>query len=220
MVAQSPERNLLIFLAITFFLTLTFSSLAGAESRPWGLSLTVGVPHPVNLAYEKVYDPDWTAAAGLGSLKLTFQNKYTIGISNIDARVRWHPFQGAFFLGGILGFQTLSGAASEGIVVGPTTVPTTLSLNITSIFLTPHLGWVWGIRNPGFFFGLELGEQLPFGASSKLNVAIDDPSLASQLSAVQATLAYQSLLDKLQTYSNQIGLIKFPYAAIKLGWIF
>jgi len=184
-------------------------------------TLMVAVPHP-SLGL------DWRAselfsvglAGGGFSLKIPrAATPVTVGIANLEARGRWHPWQGSFFLGVILGGQTLSGTGRTDVPVGTEVIPVEVAVKINSPFVTPHLGWFW-IFGGGFTFGIEAGLQVPVASRASFETTILQPELNGFLTQVEQTAAWASLQSKLDEAAKPIGLLKFPHVAIRLGWSF
>lgn len=209
------------WIAIGFVCTAVSAPFCRAEiAFKNGVSLSAGIPHPINLGYERRQTETWTGAISLGTLPLHLKNSIDIGISNLDVRARYHPFDGAFFLGAILGSQSVYARTAQAITVsGVGDVPVALDLKIQSVFLTPHLGWLW-FFNSGFTFGLEAGIQRPFGSKTQLDVAIQDPAYNAVLDLVKMTAAYQTLESDLEKVGNKLGLVPLPYVSLRFALMF
>jgi hypothetical protein len=202
------------------------SPLAYASGGKYGLSLALGFPHILNLMGDLRSDEKWSYGLALGGTNIPLKNKkgadsgIRIGEANVDFRVRCHPFNGAFFLGGMLGFQALSAIMNKDIVINGAAIPTNVTLKVTSPYFTPHLGWLW-VFETGFLISFEMGVQVPFGAKSVFESSIDDPVLGYLLAVVKTTKAYADLESDAETTANKVGRITFPYfTALKLGWAF
>jgi hypothetical protein len=183
----------------------------------------VGFPHLVNLNYGMMLDDYFSIALGGGGLALSLplQGKtYSAGIYNGDLRARLHPFGGAFFIGGAFGYQRLTASASETFTVSSLSIPTTVSGVMNSLFLTPHLGWLWGAHESGLFFGIEAGVMIPLSPSSTVNVTSSNSLFETVLTLLEALPSYKTLQSKLQTSINQVGTQQLPYANITIGVAF
>jgi hypothetical protein len=192
--------------------------------RRFGGSLSLGVPHPIFLDVETIESPQLTLALGLGGLGIPIKTKNLddakLSIGAIDVRARWHPFSGAFFLGGILGVQSLQGSASETIAVSSETVHTTVKVDVGTGYFTPHLGWLWMFKS-GLALGTELGLQVPLGTKTKLDIATDHPVANSVLVELKNTEPYRNLESGVSDFGRRIGQIVFPYVTlIRVGWFF
>lgn len=194
-----------------------------AHAIPLGASLSLQLPHPANISIEARPSPSFSASFSLGGLPTVSVNNVSASVFSPNLHGRWHVFGGSFFLGGILGYQTLTGSTTQDILITSpvtATVPTLVSLTIKDLYFTPHLGWAWGMGSRGFFLGLEAGVQVPFAPSSTLDIEVTDPSLAQYVAAVQSTAQYQQAENDVEDVANRIGLLKFPYFALRMGWMF
>ena len=198
------------------------------EEAEIGPTLVVGLPHPLMFAIDGRNHEYLSAGIGLGNVSIPLGKandevtSIRVGISNVEVRGRVHPFGGTFFLGAILGSQDLyARAATTVIIPDVANIPLSLEAKIQSGYLTPHLGWFWVLgQRFRMTLGLELGVQLPFSAKSSLDPQIGEPTLSSYLDLVKTTEPYRRLEADLVNAGNRIGLIKLPYAAIRLGWMF
>jgi hypothetical protein len=77
-------------------------------------------------------------------------NDVAFGIDSWSLGLRWYPFRGAFFVGAVFGSYELNGAQSVGFP------PTIGTLNVSSLYLGPQIGWKWD-WDFGLFLGLNLG---------------------------------------------------------------
>jgi hypothetical protein len=91
---------------------------------------------------------------------------YTGEIRSWSAGLRAYPFRGAFFVGAVLGnydvtlSQTVSGYPQS----------QTVTLNVSSMYLGPQIGWKW-TWDFGLFLGLNLGYGFSLDYQSKLTPA-------------------------------------------------
>ncbi len=185
-------------------------------------TILVGFPHPINFAMDLRVEGTFGVGIGLGKASYTLasaQPPLTLGSSNLEARIRWFPFEGAFFLGGILGWQKLSTAASNNIRVASTDVPTHLKLTVSGPYITPHLGWIWVIGS-GFTLGIEGGIQLPFSQRSNFDATTNE-TFTPIFDAVKTTEAYHSLEQDLNNAGEKIGEQILPFVTLlRIGWTF
>ena len=101
------------------------------------------------------------------------------------------PLGGSFFLGASAGHNSLLASAA--------TKAGTVSFDISSFYLTPHLGWL-ATWDSGFSAGFDLGAQLPISPS----VTTSGPrQAAATVDALARTLA----------------ALPLPTVALKLGWM-
>jgi hypothetical protein len=220
------------FSVVLAALLVSSPALGGEVDRNWGGALSVNLPHPVFLDGTYRYSPKWSFSLGLGGLSVPFKMKNggdaNISITALDARARWHPWEGSFFLGAIVGVQKFGGSVTQDIPItldtgsGTQTIPldTRITADIVSLYLTPHLGWQWIFKN-GLLLGLEVGVQVPVGPKTTLGVETDNPLTNVALAVVQTTQQYKDLDASLQDVGKKIGTIPLPYfTALRVGYMF
>lgn len=153
-------------------LVLGASAPALAKNGGFGFHLGTGLPYlsQAGLVYmmsgskfsaELNYNA-FAIKAGLAEISLT----------KPELRLNWHPFAGSFFVGLGVGQQTLAITAAE-----PTTGETA-KVSVAGTALTPTIGWMWGVANGGFFAGLDFGQQMPSGATVKVESALPETNQA------------------------------------------
>ncbi len=84
-------------------------------------------------------------------------------LSHWDVRAAWFPWGGSLFVGGAFGSQKLELDATTNatVTVSGTSrkVPVKVSGNITTTFLTPHIGWQW-LWDSGLMVGIRADSRL------------------------------------------------------------
>lgn len=205
-------------------------ALAGsAYAGPLGVSVSAELPHPLGVSLEARPIPEFSGSLSFGGLPTISvtpsgaSGPVSGSILSPNVHLRWHPFGGAFFLGTAMGYQNISGSTTQDIAItSPITanVPTTVELSLKNLFLTPHLGWLWGMNSSGMFGGLEFGVQRPFSPSSELSISVTDPTYAAYVSDIQATSQYQRAVSDVEGAIDRLGRISLPYFAMRIGWMF
>lgn len=188
-----------------------------------GPSVNVGFPFLMNYGVDVMWKKTFSGGFYGGGMKRDIDDKSQIELYNWDLRGRWHPFQGSFFLGAAYGKHGIVGLTksnlkfdNEGVEM---TVPTSLRLEITSSYLTPHLGWM-SVWDSGFTMGFEIGYQIPSGVSTEMQTAFENVS-ASGEQAVKDSAAYKKLKTDLEDLGDTLGKTAVPYInLLKLGWMF
>ena len=184
-----------------------------SEPHLFGLHAGLGLPHPLNYGLNYVHTSRlFSAELSTGSYSATVSD-VKAKIENSEIALRWHPWAGSFFLGTLLGTQKISGERTASYTVLGTTYTGTAKVEIKSGYVTPHLGWMWGGQNTGFFYNFEFGVQFPTNPTT--DVSSDVP--------VQAQLDPDYIKNKqdVQDQAEKIGKSVFPYIAlIKIGYLF
>ena len=208
---------------------LTFPSDKGIEGKNWGVTASVQFPHPLMFEANWLMSSAFTFAGGLGGLKVPITgsdgSSITLGITAIEARGRWHPWDGGFFLGTSFGYQSIYGTATEPITFnagsgGNQTIKTTVKASINSTYLTPQLGWFW-VFEKGFCVGFDLGLQVPVGAKTVIDISTDNQIANDALDYLKATKEYKQLESQVADAGNRVGKIILPYFTFfRIGWMF
>lgn len=212
-----------MLLTYLFCLILNFnpahaqSASSSSSGSHYGIALTPNIPHILNISYETLNrGSHLTYSLGAGYVPPITISSATVSTFNIDARVRWHPFGGAFLLGLAGGFHSYSGSGSTTVNVASQNVPVTIKDTLSGGFITPHVGWMWFFGK--LIVGLEVGSQTGIGSSNSLDLSINDPTLQSLLSQVQADPTYQTFESSID--NSVKSLTTLPYVGFKLGWMF
>lgn len=120
--------------------------------------------------------------------------------SAVELDIRYFPFSGVFFVGASGGRQHVQGTVAESTVAGPQTA----SLEVTSWFATPRVGWL-GRFGAGFTLGFDIGVQL---------------SLASSKTVGLPPQASQSQKDSVNNLVDAASSIPLPALNLRIGWLF
>ncbi len=187
----------------TGFLNLLFVFLItgpAALAGNYGVNGGFGIPYIVQAGVNYADLPNnfsaelrlnfFTLSAGVASVRLT----------KPEVNAKWHPFQGAFFLGLGLGHQVATATASE---------PNSgagVKFSVSSTVATTSLGWMWGLENPGLFGGFDIGWQNPYHVYT--SVDSDIPSNSD---------AYEDAEDAARKF-GELGLPVITL--IRLGYLF
>lgn len=183
-----------------------------------------GIPHPLTGGFGIKYRRTAYLGGDLGAYTLKKKINGTDGkvkIANKDVRVKWYPFNGAFFGGLIYGRQTIDieGTRPSKLEYAGTKLDLNLTATTTinSSYVTPHIGWdcQW---DSGFVMGFDLGWQFSFGATAESDAGIGDPMVDE---AVKKTESYRSLHDDVDSFARLVGNTDLLHVTIlRLGWIF
>lgn len=195
---------------------------SSSKTLAFGPFVAVGVPHPLTAGVDVIY-ADTIGVSFSAGRSGTEIDSTDIEIRSWDIGVSWFPFGGSFFIGALYGDQGIVGKRTVDLKVDasgiPLTVPTTLRLEITSKYLTPHLGW-YARWDSGFSLGFDIGVQLPSSSSSELQTSFANVSAASE-TYVRNSDDYKKNKKDVEDAAELIGKKAIPYInLIKLGWLF
>ena len=142
----------------------TIPPLEEEGSRPMirvGVLVGLSIPRPVSFEFlVKVWD---LFGVGFGysvlpsAMSVWLLSAYGVHNASVDSSgleldLRVFPLRGRFFLGASLGRQTLTATDTQQGITGKG--------DMTTIYVTPRLGWLW-ILDSGISFGADLGVQIP-----------------------------------------------------------
>ena len=175
----------------------------------FGLHGALGFPHPVSAGLNYVHSSKlFSAELSAGAYNATISD-VKVGISNTEIALRYHPFAGSFYVGALAGNQKITAEKTEVI----SAVSVDAKVEVKSNYITPHLGWMWGMSDGGFFASMELGYQSP--SSVKTDFTNNAPT------AVQSTQEYLDLEKEVKDECDKFGKIGLPHVVLlKLGWLF
>lgn len=181
-----------------------------ADAKTWrdhayGVNVGLGIPRLGNAGFSFLSSNHMLSAElGLGYLNGK-SGSTDLRASNVDAALRYHPWNSAFFVGAAIGDQQLSGESS-GTVNGQQVAGT---VDIKTTYVTPQFGWLWGGWDKGFFTQLNLGWQHPMKADVSYTTTATNTT----------TPEYQDFERDVRDAAKKIGEDGLPAAMIKIGWL-
>lgn len=200
-----------------------------ALARPKvGVTAGLEIPHILTGQIDLNYNPRWTIGFNLGGFAYTYNSTsgpipFSMAAGNVHAR--WAPFNGTFFLALATGIQKVGASVSKTYTVTDAAtatsvdIPASAALNITSPFITPHLGW-YVVTRWGFTFGLEGGVQIPISTSSEIDLEIEDEAQGQFLETIKTSQPYLDAKASIEAEVAKYANILLPYLAIRIGWTF
>lgn len=192
-------------------LLLISTSAFAFESIQVGPSVKlIDVPHPAQVGIEaRLLDGYLGLSLHKGFMPAIDVDKYNVKLDNMDVGVKFHPWQGSFYVGVLMGNQ-------EVVVKGSEEIQNTnvdFEAKVKSTYVTPHIGWQWRF-NSGVFLGMHLGWQISSGAKTSLTHSPNDPIL-------QADPEYQQTKKDIEDQGNQIGNTSLPNVGLlQIGYMF
>lgn len=179
----------------------------------FGLHAALGLPHPITYGVDYVHSSGYFSAGfSVGSYSAKSED-VDVSLANSDLALRWHPFAGAFYLGVMVGKQTITAKKAETVTNGIITETVNAEIKVESNTMTPHLGWMWGVSDGGLFVSFDLGMQNPSGVTTTFTT--DAPP------TVTGSQDYRDLEDDVKKKGNDIGNTSLPYIGLlKIGYLF
>lgn len=185
-----------VILVLVLSLPLT-SNAAGGGS--YGFNVAISTPFLTQYGLNYVNtSKNFSAEIAHSALTLSSLDFVISGQSN-TLILRWHPFNGSFFLGAGVGQKIVSSEFNQAI----SATDSQTKLEITATTLTPTLGWMWGISDGGFFGGFDVGYQTHLSTKSNTTSTVD--------SSIKVTA------DEIE----KLGKLGFPVITLlKIGYLF
>lgn len=174
----------------------------GGGSNPFtiGPKVSLAVPIPLRIGVEAKWQNMIGGSFDYGILpSLTF-NDVSIKGNNWNLAARFYPFMESFFVGVGFGKQSLKGSKVDTI----SGQSVTATADYTQTILIPHIGWR-RVFAGGFFFGTELGVQLPISKAFTITTDRAD---------VEAAFPTES-----NNLKNQANAEADKYGDIPLPWV-
>ena len=197
-----------LLLSILFF---SLPSMA-FENFQIGPSLKIiDVPHPAQVGLDaRLLDGYLGLSVHKGLMPAVNIDKYDVKLDNSDIGIKFHPWQGSFYVGALMGSQEVSFKGVEeikGQIVN-------IQGKVKSKYLTPHVGWQWRYDS-GFYMGIHLGWQISSEAKTSISAA------SPNLNLLENTQEYKDAKKDLEDQGNDLGNKALPSVGLfQIGWMF
>lgn len=171
-----------------------------AGSGGFGLSVGLGSPFLTQAGLNYKMSDRVGFSLGYNLLDLSLGTA-GVKLAMPELLVHYHPFMGSYFVALGVGQETLDVTASD-LTTGYKT-----AVNVTAMTGIVKTGWMWGIGNNGFWFGVDASYIMPSGATQSITapgVPTTDPS-------------YQDALDAAKKF-GETAYMNITFA--RMGWIF
>ena len=191
------------------------ATAANSASHYFGFHAEVGLPHPLTYGLDYLHSSGYfSAGVSMGSYSMKTDD-VELSLGNTDLALRYHPFAGAFYIGVMVGKQSITAKKTETITDSGSGITATVNAEakVESNTMTPHLGWMWGVADGGLFVGFDLGLQSPSGVSTTFTTDAPSPLTSKQ--------EYRDLEDEVKKKGDDIGNTSLPYVGLlRIGYLF
>lgn len=165
-----------------------------------GVNAGLGVPFLSQFGLNYKLSPQFGLSAGYNSLDVTLgTSKASLKMPEI--LLHFHPLSGSWFVAGGLGQETLDVSATDA------QTGNTASASVKAMTVIAKTGWMWGLANDGFWFGIDYSYISPSGA----NVTIVAPGVPTN------DPAYTDTQDAAKKF-GETAFTNLTFA--RIGWIF
>ena len=165
-----------------------------------GVNVGVGFPFLGQAGVNYVMSDMFSFSVGYNTLDLS-SGDASVKISMPEAMVNFHPFSGSFFLGAGVGQNDLEVTAIE------TSTSTEVKAEVSTLATIVKAGWMWGIDNGGFWFGVDTS----FVSPSSPEVTITAPGVPT------SSQEYKDVVDAAETY-GETSFANITFA--RIGYLF
>lgn len=181
--------------------SIIFFSLISISSSYAQVGLNFGMGFPFLTQYGVDYQLNDRFSFEASNNKLGFDiSDASLSMTRQELGVRWHIFQGSFFLGLAYGNMNFSATGTES--------GQTVTFDVDAQTLTTRLGWMWGISDGGLYFGMDLGVQSPLSTSTSITNSSGVPT---------SNQAYQDAEEAADTIAKATLPV---FSFFKIGYIF
>lgn len=194
------EGLLLLRILISFTLLISSQSFAASSSTGFGVSVGSGIPYLGQVGANYKFSDKLNFYANYNILDLS-AGSAKVKLAMPEVGVTFHPMSGAFFLGLAIGQEALDVSATD------TATSQEVKAEVDAMTGIAKIGWMWGIANGGFWFGIDLAYVSPFSADTTVT-APGVPTTSQD---------YQDVVDAADKFGDS-GYINFTFA--RLGYIF
>lgn len=153
--------NLVTSLLVVLGCTLVGQASFAKGGSGLGLSVGLGIPFMSQAAVNYKVSDKFGFHAGYNLFSLDAGDA-KVELSMPELMVHYHPFAGAFFLGAGLGQEKLD-ISSTDLGTG-----NTVALEVEATTTIFKIGWMWGIQDEGFWFGIDYAFISPSGAKETI----------------------------------------------------
>ncbi len=196
--------NLIRLVFATFLLIGSLGQAAessgGGGGGGIGLNVGVGLPFVSQAGVNFRLSNQIGFSLGYNLLSLT-SGEASLKLSMPEALVYFHPFSGAFFLGGGVGKETLNAKATDSGTNNEVTI------DVTANTMIGKLGWMWGAANGGFWFGIDFSYIKP--SNGKTTIVAPGVPTTDQ--------TYIDAVDAADKFGNT-AYVNVTFA--RFGWLF
>ncbi|MBX3020009.1 MAG: hypothetical protein KF767_19140 [Bdellovibrionaceae bacterium] len=179
---------------------LLLGSFASAKNSGVGLSVGMGLPFLQQVGLNYKISDRFGLSFGYNLLDLS-SGAASVKLSMPELLVHYHPFSGAFFVAAGLGQEALEVTAKD------LTTGATAKADVKSMAAIAKTGWMWGLANNGFWFGVDLA----FVSPSNPDVNITAPGVPTN------STAYTDTVDAAKKF-GETSFTNITFA--RIGWVF
>ena len=142
---------------IALSLLISSQCFAASSTTGFGISAGAGIPFLGQVGANYKFSDNLSFYAGYNILSLDVDSAKA-ELTMPEVGVFYHPFSGSFFLGLGVGQESLEVSATDA------TTNQEVKAEVDALTGIAKLGWMWGVTNGVFWFGVDLAYIQPFNS--------------------------------------------------------
>lgn len=168
------------FFIATLVLIGTVSAHAASSSNGGvGLNIGLGVPFLTQAGLNYQISDRWGVEAGYNLFSLDVSSA-SVELSMPEVLLKFHPFAGSYFIGAGVGQETMEVKSAD------TSGANEVSIKVEAATTIVKTGWMWGVSNGGFWFGMDVAYIMPSSPKQTITAPGVPTTSESYLDAVDA----------------------------------
>lgn len=172
------KKYILAFCFVSFNLFFASTSFAAGKGG-WGLSAGIGLPYLTQAGINYQMSDKFGLYLGYDMLSVSAGTaKATLAMPELT--LNYHPFAGSFFIGLGVGQENLKTTATDALSGKEA------SIEVSAMTMLAKLGWMWGISDGGFWFGIDTAYINPSSPSETITAPGVQPTDQAYIDAVDA----------------------------------
>lgn len=186
-------------LVVAAVMAISGSVAQAASGSAFGFNVAMGTPFLQQAGLNYQFSDKFGMSLGYNILDLTIGTA-GLKLTMPELMFGYHPFGGSYFLAAGVGQEALKISSS-------TTSGQTVAIDVTAMTTIVKTGWMWGISNGGFWFGMDVAYIMP-----------SSPSTTITAPGVPTTdTAYTDAQDSAKKF-GETAYMNITFA--RLGWLF
>jgi hypothetical protein len=157
----------------------TSMALAESGDSGFGLNVGIGLPYVGQAGVNYKYSSSLSFSAEYNMLSIS-TGSASAKLTMPEVMVNYHPFDASFFIGAGVGQESLEVKATE------STSNSEAQINVDAMTAIAKLGWMWGIVDKGFWFGIDLSYIMPLSPKRSVSAPGVSPTDPNYLDAIDA----------------------------------
>ncbi len=177
-------------------------------------------PHLLNMGLESLFYHRFGVSLNYGNVTKSINN-IDVAMKHTDVRLRWFPWESAFFVGAAVGQHQMSGEVNRQVSEQTTKqkYATHGKLVATANYIAPHFGW-FSVWDSGFTLGCDFGYLVPLSPKATFTSSFANAPAGSD-ETLKDTAEYKKMKSDLDGSAKSYASKKLPFSTLlRIGWMF